>query len=450
MHRLWAIGVLLAVLAMLFLASLEIGSILSEGDDVFAGEYTSEQMMQTVSIRDLREQPLLSLGNIHIQPPGLDFMRAVFARLWNAGGRSDEELLRLVDGSLYVLWIVVYGLMGLTLYLWFSELTSPWFGVAVTVAFLIHPACISYATFLETTFLTATLVLVLSYLLWRLKEHEHVPLALLLLTPLLLFLTRSLFDWPFVLVLACSLVLMRVPFRTIALCIGIVGTIMGLYTAKQAYQFGLTNTSSFVGYNLVRSIGLGVDYADMIDHIPEHHSADERRPAVLTRERKLDGSVNFNNERFLIADRVLRDEYFRKLRTMSLSDLAETYGENLRLYLTPSTRPTSLGMVGRLPWLTWYDVMFSAPVFPLLVAAAFLVWLASARRSDFLACLGFCLPLGFIVVASVLGEKGENMRFKFFVEPVLYVFVATQAYSGAAYLRSQWGSPLHTGRRNDP
>jgi hypothetical protein len=40
--------------------------------------------------------------------------------------------------------------------------------------------------------------------------------------------------------------------------------------------------------------------------------------------------------------------------------------------------------------------------------------------------LGLALPVLFVFAASVMFERGENMRFKFFVEPVLYVFIVSQ------------------------
>jgi hypothetical protein len=449
-HRPWAIGFLLAVLAMLFLLCLELGSTPLGGYGLYDQELSSESMMQTVSIRDLKEQPLLSLWNIHIQPPGLDLMRALLAWIWKSDGQSDHDLLRLVDRSLYALWIIAYGMTGFIMFLWISEMTRVWFGVGATIIFLIHPACISYATFLDTTFLTATLVLLLYYLLWRLKEHEEVSSVLLVVTILLLFLTRSLFEWPFLLVLGAALFLMKVSSRKIVMCIGIAAIVMGLYTAKQAYQFGLTSTSSFMGLNLVRSIGLGFDYPNALKYVPKDHSAGTRKAAVLTREHKIDGSVNLNNERFLIVNQALYGEYFKRLRSMSFSDFWKVYSDNLSIYFSPSTRTTRYGRVDRLPWRDVYNFIFSSPVLPILVAIACVVWIASAASTDRVAALGFCLPLGFIVIASVLGERGENMRFKFFVEPVLYVFIATQLYAATALLSSYFGSTLHNKGWSEP
>jgi hypothetical protein len=445
LHKPWVAALLVGIFAMLFLQLLEVRFVPEARDGLYYQELTSERMMQTVSIRDLKEQPLISLWNIHIQPPGFDLIRAALAWIWRSGDRSDFDLLRLVDKSLYELWIVLYGVMAFILCLWISALTRVWFGVCATLLFLMHPACILYASFLDTTFLTATLILWLYYLLWRLKEHRTTPVVFLILSIFLLFLTRPLFQWPFLLVLAGSLFLMKVPTRTIVISVGIAGIAIGAYTAKQAYQFGLPSTTSFTGLNLVHSIGLRLNYANVMKYVPQDRPAEANKPKVLTRNEKIDGSVNFNHERFLVANRVLQNEYFKRMRSASFTDLAKAYAENLGIYLGPSSRYTNHIIVNRLPWRSVYDSIFSAPVLPLLIALACIVWMASTRSTDFFPTLGLCLPLGFIVLASVLGEHGENMRFKFFIEPVLYVFLSAQLYSGAVLLFGRRGAPPSNG-----
>ena len=42
--------------------------------------------------------------------------------------------------------------------------------------------------------------------------------------------------------------------------------------------------------------------------------------------------------------------------------------------------------------------------------------------------LGILLPGLFVALVSIVADKGENMRFKFFVEPVLIVFLVSQAF----------------------
>ena len=53
-------------------------------DGIYFQAWSSEDMMQTVPIRDLREAPLQTLLNIHIQPPGFDVIRGTLVQFWPA------------------------------------------------------------------------------------------------------------------------------------------------------------------------------------------------------------------------------------------------------------------------------------------------------------------------------------------------------------------------------
>jgi hypothetical protein len=448
----WAVGLLLALLLMLFLILLEVWLAPLAHDGLYYHAMSSERMMQTVSIQDLKNQPLLSVCNIHIQPLLFDSIRAVLVLVWKSEARNDHDLLRRVDSSLYVLWIMVYGLAGFIMFQWIAEMTSVRFGLCATIVFLIHPACVFYATLLDTTFLSAVLVLLMYYLLWRLKQNKGVPTVLLVLSFLALFLTRSLFQWPFLLVLGGSLALMKVPSRKIVLFAVLTGIVVGVYTAKQAYQFGLTSTSSFAGFNLVRSVGLHVNYAGFMKDFPLDYAPGADKATVLTRKEKIDGSVNFNNEFYLDVNRALLDEYFRRFHTTPFSHLIEQYGKNLRLYFGPSRDPSTNVIVDRLPWRSAYDFIFSAPVLPILLVISFVFRMTKAKRTSYISSLGFCLPLLIIAVLSILGDQGENARFKFFIEPVIYVFIATTLHDGGMLFCERFGLASHwrLSQRSDP
>jgi len=439
LHRPWSVGLFWGLLLMLFLVLLEVWFASSARDGLYYHEMSSERMMQTVSIRDLKDQPLLSLWNIHIQPPGFDSIRAALALLWKSAAQNDYELLKRVDSSIYALWIVVYGFAGFIMFQWISEMTNVRFGVCATILFLIHPACIYYVTFLDTTFLSATLVLLLYYLLWRLKQHKGVPTIVLALSFLALFLTRSLFQWPFLLVLGGSLALMKVPSRKIVLFFVLTGIAVGFYTGKQAYQFGLTSTSSFMGFNLLRSIGLRPDYAGVVKNFPTEDAPGADKAMVLTRKEKIDGSVNFNNEFYLDINEALLQEYFRRLYATPFSPIFKEYWKNLGFYFCPSRGHSRHVIVDRLPWRSVYDFIFSAPVLPVLLVLSFVFWMANRRGAACASSVGFCIPVVTIAALSVLCDQGENARLKFFIEPVIFVFLATNLHDGAILLCRRFG-----------
>jgi hypothetical protein len=57
-----------------------------------------------------------------------------------------------------------------------------------------------------------------------------------------------------------------------------------------------------------------------------------------------------------------------------------------------------------------------------------LFWLKNHHQEQRRKAIGVCLPIMAIFAISVLFESGENMRFKFFIEPVLFIFIASQIY----------------------
>jgi hypothetical protein len=60
------------------------------------------------------------------------------------------------------------------------------------------------------------------------------------------------------------------------------------------------------------------------------------------------------------------------------------------------------------------------------LATGALLWIRRRTGSGILRGLGLALPVLFVSVACVMFERDENMRYKFFVEPVLYVFLVAQ------------------------
>ncbi len=405
-------------------------------------QHSSEDMMQTLSLLDLREHPVESLLVLHIQPPLLDTVRAALARLWPAA--PPRPLVRRVDRALYVLWALVYASTAALVFLWLERLTSSaWIAGLAAVAFLFHPAAIYYATFLDGTLLTSFGVLWLCYALWRVPA----PWATLSLAAayLVLFLVRSFFQWPALLVLVAALLLRRAPRRSV-LAVGLsCGTVVGLYMLKQYAVLGTTATSSFAGMSCLQSLGeepdigltsptdtpLGPLFPRLFPSGP---------PEALTRETKVRGAHNFKHLADLEDERALEARCRERLLTQPLGRTLAAWTENASLFLEPSSRyVTPHVIVDRLPWRGVYDWIFSGARLVLLLAAAVLAWVRGRRGSDLLAGLGLALPVLFVSAASVLLERGENMRFKFFVEPVLYVFLVAQAASLARTFRARKG-----------
>jgi hypothetical protein len=80
-----------------------------------------------------------------------------------------------------------------------------------------------------------------------------------------------------------------------------------------------------------------------------------------------------------------------------------------------------------LPWRKLYDAAFSGAVGVLLPLVAAGLWLSQAQAPGSLRKgAAMVTPAIYIAVVSIVFESGENMRFRFFLEPALWIFVVTQ------------------------
>lgn len=423
------VAIIIAVSGFLFQVGLQSAMRPYAKDGFYFQGWSSETMMQTVSIIDLQDDPVETLYNIHIQPPGLDLIRAFFVYVWP--NQDPNTALLNVDYLLYKLWALLYGLLGLIVFLWLHKLTKIKFAIIATIAFLLHPACLFYATLLDGTILTSLLILLFYYLLWKIKNNYDVTPALVVFSILALFFTRSIFQFPFVMVAGFSFFLTGMPKQKILLILLITGSVIGLYTTKQYYQFGIASTTSFTGLNLNNSIGNQYmteyrGYLKSINHLSEQEN---KLPRTLTRTEKANGAVNFNNIKYLQLNQELIEQYKEHLVTTPLSQIIMSYHENLTIYFQPSSRYTSHVIVDRIPWRSFYDQLFSFPVLILLILFLGTSWLIKViKRRDYIASIGLVLPGLYIFLATILFEKGENNRFKFFLEPVLFVFMVSQLF----------------------
>src|SRR5512135_33744 len=60
--------------------------------------WSSESLTQTVPIQDLRDAPIQTLWNIHIEPPGFDLIRAIFVAF--SPSQEIHTALRDVDARI--------------------------------------------------------------------------------------------------------------------------------------------------------------------------------------------------------------------------------------------------------------------------------------------------------------------------------------------------------------
>ena len=386
---------------------------------------TSETLMQSVSLRELRAAPFESLWYLHVQPPVTNLIRALL--LVCHRGASWDEVMRGVDRDLNHVWALAAAALATLIDAWLRRLRVPAALAALfTLGWLLHPAAFAYATLLDGTLLSALFTTWVLYETWRFGGNDGGSVGRLSAAVLLAYFTRSLFQWPFVLVMLGSLLLLRVPRRRLVIFGAVVGLTVGLYSIKQATLFGTVSTSTLQGTNLTRSIG-----ADCGPIAPAAAAHRARLTApVLTEPRKLDGSVNFNHLDRLSIERQLMACFRRTLAQRTPAELWAGYRSNFDIFVAPSSAYSPNAIVDRLPWRKRVDWLFSGQrlIWLALGASLLSVWQSRRRLRHVLALL---LPVAYVLGGSVLGERGENIRFKFFLEPAFCVLVLAQLHGVA-------------------
>ena len=204
--------------------------------------------------------------------------------------------------------------------------------------------------------------------------------------------------------------------------------------SKQYILFGLTTTSSLTGINLCQSIHA------CKPHLVSDIAVDKRQnfPGVLIRSEKLTGAHNFNSLVDLELNKAYIQDYRDKIFESNAYQLLSTYYQNALIYFQPSSNYASTNLfLVKLPprWKNYYEKFFSRPILPILLAGLCIVWLAKSSTVEILRSTGLFIPVLAIIAISILFESGENMRFKFFVEPILFVFISVQFYYILLWLR---------------
>ena len=224
-----------------------------------------------------------------------------------------------------------------------------------------------------------------------------------------------------------ALVLQDVPRRRIMAFAAAVGLVVGLYSLKQSYLF-VRSPPPPSRANLTRSIG-----ADCSGFPPIPAPRDLRLIApVLTARKKLEGTFSFNHVDRLAAERGLMACYRTEVAKRTARSLWADYSQNAGIFLEPSSKYSPNQLVDRLPWRRAFDWLFSGWRWVTIVLVAGSVGTWRSRR-HLKRVLAVAAPCAYVLAVGV-GGNGENMRFKVFLEPSIWVLLAVQSCSAIRWL----------------
>jgi hypothetical protein len=427
--------IILLLVGFTFISSLELYIRIFNPSDLLSGFYlqawTSDTMMQTLPIQQLHDAPLENLFYLHIQPPMLDTIRAFLAALSPKDGGVALE--HFVDGSLYVVWGVLYAILAVLVFVWIRAATGSVKIAGVAYAsWLLYPGGLAMATLLEGTMLSAVLTTWMLYELWRFSEKRGSELRIAA-AGILLFLTRTVFQWYFILVLVMALWIAGASRKSIFRIVTPILLIVAVFLLKQSLLFGTISTTTFAGEH---KLGL-IQYHPTVHDIKKYTTNfDYKYPEGARRY-----MAKYNSEKQVIKNIIFERIASERLNCCFMESMKEVV-RSMYLNIVKIGDPTSVWggpFLNRLFWRGPYDFIFSRPfIVPLMLAIVFWICRNRLRLRATRTSLAPAIFAAYVLMILLISNRyqwTEVNRLKFFLQPTAYVFVVTQFVFALRWVR---------------
>lgn len=342
-----------------------------DSEELLAGLYfqatPSDEMMQTIELDQLARSPLRALWYLHYQPPGFDLLRLLLSLPEIIQGTAVSAAA--VDHRLYFTHILFYGAINGIIFFWAQKLTKSLMVAAATATlWAMFPGNIAMATFLDSLYFSAFLVVLVVHL-WLLgvvtwKQGYFLGSGLLLIA---LSWVRTTLQLPFLLVLialgtwvAWSHKRGARPRRVRVAVVGLV-LLAVLLPLKQYLLFDTLSTTSSSGHHLV----------GMIRHLPTEQQLREASisQSALANSEKFENK--FNNSSELTTNQKLTSIFIREVIADPVDSFVNSLVTARRAIVkgagaTQDYQPNTL--VNRLPWSGVSRSLFSGMSYFAVVA----------------------------------------------------------------------------------
>ncbi len=424
----------------------------------------------------LGANPGQSLWYLHSQPPAFNVFLGIVVNLFS--------------GHETAVFAVCYLLLGLSfavaMFLLLKELGMPDTPNSVLTAFYVaSPACVLYENWLFYTY-PLTVLLLLAALFWQrfARRGRFLDALLLFACAALLALAWSLFHLVWVLGLVLALVLLRRRnWRKVLAAAAVPVLVVVLWYGKNLVQVGEFSGSTWFGMNFSKMTNSMLTVAERralygngtvsaVSLVPPFSEPDKYHGAipkpeptgipVLDQEMKPSGIPNFNNTLFIAVSRQYGRDAFQILKsrpTAYLRGLAESYLlyflpasaylflDNNAAYVKGLVRFASIALNGRFSYHHDHSLRQTQPSryylqgvlnsgwFLILAYSLVLVFGLSllVRRSrptpvappSSLFFLWY--NVAWMTLAANALEVGENNRFRFVTDPLVFAFLAALA-----------------------
>lgn len=347
-------------------------------DDLYFQATPSNEMMQTLDLTTLAEHPVKSLWYLHYQPPGFDVFRLLLS-LPEIISLNDISN-RAVDFRIYAMYAIFYGFINAVIYFWlFQHSRSVIASSAVTIAWAIYPGNLFLATYLDSMYLAAFVLILVAHF-WFLG----------IILQRVLYVGVAGFG-------IVALAMIRTNIQPIAL---LAIFILGFFVArkslithrKRALSFGLV---LFVGISLVVPLKQFVLFGTVSSTTSSGHHLlglirNNPSPAELDRveipERIIMNGQMFQNKQNTVSEVIINYQYskifFKEVIKNPVLSLEQSVISAKRSLIkaagaTHGYQPNVL--VSKLPWLKLFENMFSGLSYVLVVLIGFVMLFTNRR-----------------------------------------------------------------------
>lgn len=151
----------------------------------------SDSAWQTIRLWEMEMVGPRTLWDMHVYPPLFDAIRFLLMQPETLAGSSPSALA--VDQRLYMLNSILFGLVGMVVYLWVRDLTgNGWWAGAGAALWLMVPASLAYMSLMAPTGPAIAAMAVAFYLLYRFsRTRRYAYLVGFLAALLVVSLTRN-------------------------------------------------------------------------------------------------------------------------------------------------------------------------------------------------------------------------------------------------------------------
>jgi hypothetical protein len=407
--------------------------------------------IQNIDLRLLQHRLLQSLWYMHGQPP-----------LWNALVGLSMKLGTAVYPRVGHVAFLGLGLVEtVALYALLREVRiARWVAVAVTTLFVVSPEVVAYENNFFYDYPTLVLVTVAGLAVTRYAADPSFGrglLAFVLVAALVLL--RTLFQWPWLVLVAVVLLIAGRRPRIVLAAAGCAMVLVGAVIAKNWVMYGVPSTTSWTGIMLARSTVLALPYSERRRLVAEGklHSVSLVAPLSALSDYEKVGIRPHPRTGIPLLDYPGDALFPRNLENRTFIRISQLYwqddiwilehrkaayirylGKGVADYFAPL--PDVAGNIHRIrTYDTWFDRIVYGRIGPgrdgvflialYLFAAAAGIWITVRElrpASDAATVLvAFCtITLVYVTLVGNIGEVGENYRFRFVLEPLALVLAA--------------------------